>query len=168
MHVVITGASSGIGEAIAREYGNESVTLVARRKELLEKLAGELKGKTRVVAADLTDPAQATSWLAGAAAELGPVDLLVNNAGVQIVAPTVEVSVEDTRRLIEVDLQAPLAVVLAVLPSMRQRKGGVIVNVASLAALGPTSRTTAYYSANPDVLAASESLRGELRKSGVH
>jgi short-subunit dehydrogenase len=169
-HVVITGASSGIGEAIAREYGRAgaSLTLVARRRELLEKLAGEIKGKTRVVAADLADPAQATSWLAAAEAELGPVDILVNNAGVQVVAPTVEVSVEETRRLLEVDLQSPLALIRAVLPAMLQRKSGVIVNVASLAALAPTPGMMAYNAAKAGFAAASESLRGELRKSGVH
>jgi short-subunit dehydrogenase len=169
-HVVITGASSGIGEAIAREYGaaGASLTLVARRKELLEKLAADLKTKTRVVAADLSDPAQATAWLPAAETELGPVDILVNNAGVQIVAPTVEVPVEEMRRLIELDLQSPLALIQAVLPSMLQRKSGVIVNVASLAALAPTPGMTAYNAAKGGFAAASESLRGELRKSGVH
>jgi short-subunit dehydrogenase len=169
-HVVITGASSGIGEAIAREYGGAgaSLTLVARRKELLDKLAADIKGKTRVVAADLADPAQASSWLAAAEAELGPVDVLVNNAGVQIVAPTVEVSVEETRRLLELNLQSPLALIQAVLPNMLQRKSGVIVNIASLAALAPTPGMTAYNASKGGFAAASESLRGELRKSGVH
>jgi short-subunit dehydrogenase len=168
-HVVITGASSGIGEAIAREFGQSgnSLTLVARRKELLEKLAAELKCKTRVVAADLADPAQATSWLAAAESELGPVDVLVNNAGIQIVAPTIEVSVEDMRRLLELDLQSPLALISAVLPSMLSRKSGAIVNVASLAALAPTPGMMAYNAAKGGFGAASEGLRGELRKSGV-
>jgi short-subunit dehydrogenase len=169
-HVVVTGASSGIGEAIAREYARlgASLTLVARRRELLEKLAAEVKVKTRVVAADLSDPAQATSWLAAAEAELGPCDILVNNAGVQIVAPTVEISTEDTRRMLEVDLLAPLALIRAVLPGMLARKSGSIVNVASLAALAPTPGMMGYNAAKGGLAGASESLRGELLKSGVH
>src|SRR3954468_17162556 len=105
MHVVITGASSGIGEALAREYAQAGaqLTLVARRRELMDKLAADLKVKCHVVAADLSDAAQATSWLAAAESALGPVDLLINNAGVQIVAPTVEISVEETRRLIQLN-----------------------------------------------------------------
>jgi short-subunit dehydrogenase len=169
-HVVVTGASSGIGDGIARELARAgaALTLVARRRELLEKLAAELGTQTRVVAADLSDPAQATSWLAAAEAELGPVDVLVNNAGVQIVAPTEQVSLEDGRRLMELDLMTPLALIRAVLPGMLARKSGCIVNVASLAALAPTPGMTWYNAAKGGLGAASESLRGELRKSGVH
>jgi short-subunit dehydrogenase len=169
-HIVVTGASSGIGEAVAREFAGvgDSVTLVARRRELLEKLASELKGKTRVVAADLADSAQATSWLPAAVAELGPVDILINNAGVQIVAPTVEVANDEARRLYEVDLLSPLALIRAVLPSMLARRSGAIVNIASLAALAPTPGMMDYNAAKGALAAASESLRGELRKSGVH
>lgn len=171
-HVVITGASSGIGDSLAREFAQNfagaSLTLVARRRELLEKLAADLKVKTRVVAADLSDPAQATSWLAAAEAELGPVDVLINNAGVQIVAPTVEIPYDEMRRLLEVDLMTPLALIRAVLPAMVARKSGTIVNIASLAGLAPTPGMTAYNAAKGGLGAASESLRGEIRKSGVN
>lgn len=169
-HAVITGASSGIGAALAREYAAAgfAVTLVARRRALLEALASELPVKTRVVEADLGDPAQAQRWLPACTTELGPVDVLINNAGVQIVAPTVEISVAEGRRLLEVDLQAPLALVQAVLPAMLARRSGAIVNIASLAALAPTPGMTWYNAAKGGLAAASESLRGELRKSGVH
>ncbi len=84
MHVALTGASSGIGEALAREYarGGAKLTLVARRKELLEKLAAELGG-AHVVPLDLSDVAKATSWLEGARAANGPIDILINNAGIE-------------------------------------------------------------------------------------
>ena len=89
-HVVVTGASSGIGEALVREYvrAGASVTMVARRREMMEKLAAEVGGKTHVVATDLSDPAHAIDWLPAAEAALGPIDILINNAGAQIVGPS--------------------------------------------------------------------------------
>src|SRR5881394_1733088 len=91
MHVIVTGASSGIGEALVREYvaAGASVTLVARRTELLEKIAGEVGGTTRVVGADLGDPIAGTAWLRAAEDALGPTDVLINNAGMQIVQAAV-------------------------------------------------------------------------------
>src|SRR5262249_8637874 len=82
--------------------------------------------------------------------------------------PTVEIANEDLRRELEVDLMTPLALVRAVLPSMLQRKAGSIVNVASLGALAPVPGMTGYSAAKAGLAAASESLRGELLKSGVH
>src|SRR6478609_5413685 len=110
MHVAITGASSGIGEAIAREYfsRNAHVTLVARRRDLLEKLAADGDGKVHIVTADLSDPAQVTSWVDGAEAANGPIDVLINNAGVQIVKPFIDIPFEDGARLIQVDLISPM------------------------------------------------------------
>src|SRR5262245_56971405 len=139
-HVVVTGASSGIGEALVREYlaAGASVTMVARRRELMEKLAAEVGGKTHVVATDLSDPAHATDWLPSAEAELGPVDVLINNAGAQIVCVTSEVDWPRARAMMDLDLMSPLALVAAVLPKMLARRSGAIVNIASLAALAPT------------------------------
>src|SRR5436309_1730698 len=76
MHVAVTGASSGIGEAIAREYlrAGASVTLVARRLEMLETIAKEAGGRTLCVKADLSVPEEATAWLERSQRELGPID----------------------------------------------------------------------------------------------
>lgn len=169
-HVVVTGASSGIGEALVREWvaAGARVTMVARRRALLDALASELGDAVRVVVADLGDPAQATSWVDDAIAELGPIDVLVNNAGVQIVAATTDVDVAAMRSLMEVDLLSPLALIGAVLPSMLARNSGAIVNVSSLAGLAPTPGMTHYSAAKAGIAAASECLRGELRRTGVH
>ncbi len=89
MHIVITGASSGIGAALARELARlpgARLTLVARRVALLERLAAELDVPVHVARADLSTDDD--GWLAEAEAEHGPVDVLVNNAGAQVVAPT--------------------------------------------------------------------------------
>jgi short-subunit dehydrogenase len=169
-HVVVTGASSGIGEALAREFvaAGSSVTLVARRRDLLEQLAASLGGKARVVTADLAHPAKATEWIPEAEAAFGPVDVLINNAGMQIVAPTVSGDPADGERLLCLNVHTPLRLTRAVLPGMLARRSGTIVDIASLAALAPTPGMFYYNASKAALAAASESLRGELRGSGVH
>ncbi|MBX7080397.1 MAG: SDR family oxidoreductase [Nannocystaceae bacterium] len=168
-HVIVTGASSGIGRALVREYigAGAAVTAVARRAALLQELVDELGSAVHPVVADLSDPAQATAWLPAAVAACGPVDVLVNNAGVQIVARTIDVSIAQMRALFEVDLLTPLALIQAVLPEMLARDRGAIVNLASVAALAPTPGMTHYSGAKAGLGAASEVLRGELRDTGV-
>ncbi len=168
-HVAITGASSGIGEALAREYLNHgaAVTLVARRKEELDRIARSAPGKSYVHAADLSDLAHCADWLAPAQAALGPVDVLINNAGVQVVGPTSGMDLNRLDALLRVDLQAPLHLLHAVLPDMLKRNAGTIVNISSMAALAPTPGMTWYNAAKAGLAAASESLRGELLRTGV-
>jgi short-subunit dehydrogenase len=170
MHVAITGASSGIGEALAREFARAGakLTLVARRGELLQKLAKEVGVPTHVVSQDLSKPAECTRWIAAAEAANGAIDVLVNNAGKQIVAPTAEVDPDEADALLCLDLLTPLRLTRAVLPAMIARKSGTIIDVASLAALAPTPGMTWYNAAKAGLAAASESLRGELRNTGVH
>lgn len=170
MHVVVTGASSGIGEAIAREFARagDCLTLVARRRERLDALAAEVGVATHVVTADLSDPAQATSWIAAAEAANGPIDVLVNNAGVQIVARTTDTTADDGDRLLRLNVMTPLRTTLAVLPGMLARRSGTIVDVASLAGIAPTPGMFYYSASKAGLAAASEALRGELRGTGVH
>lgn len=170
MHIVITGASSGIGASYARAFAaaGHTLTLVARRKELLLALAAELPVKTHVVSQDLSDLPNATAFLGAAEDALGPVDVLVNNAGVQIVGPAATVDVALGEKLLDVDLKAPMRLTRAVLPGMLARKSGVIVDVASMAALAPTPGMFYYNAAKAGLAAASEALRGELRGTGVH
>src|SRR5262245_42472134 len=106
MHVVVTGASSGIGEAIAREYlgRGAKVTLVARRKDHLDRIAAGGVGRAHVVAADLADDRTGFAWLREAEAALGPIDVLVNNAGIQIVKHAIETDWAEADRLLRLDL----------------------------------------------------------------
>ncbi len=170
MHIAITGASSGIGASLARELAahGHTLTLVARRGELLRALAKELKTTVHVVEHDLADVARATDWISGAEKQLGPIDVLVNNAGVQIVGPTASFEPERGENLLAIDLLAPLRLTRAVLPAMLARKSGTVVDVASMAALAPTPGMFHYNAAKAGLAAASESLRGELRGTGVH
>jgi short-subunit dehydrogenase len=174
MHVVVTGASSGIGEAVAREFARQGVrlTLVARRRSRLEALAASLVAthgaEAAVVEHDLSHPVAATDWLSAAVASFGPVDVLVNNAGVQIVGATVETDPARGDALIATNLLSPLRLSRAVLPSMLARGKGTIVDVASVAALAPLPGMAWYSASKAGLAAASESMRGELRGTGVH
>jgi short-subunit dehydrogenase len=170
MHVVVTGASSGIGEAIAREYfaRGANVTLVARRRDLLERVAAAGAGRAHVVPLDLAEPGLSWTWIDEAEAILGPIDVLVNNAGIQIVKRAVDTDWEDAERLLRLDLHVPLQLTPLVLRRMIPRGSGAIVDVASMAALAPTPGMYFYNAAKGGLAAASEGLRAEVKKYGIH
>jgi short-subunit dehydrogenase len=169
-HVVVTGASSGIGEAIATEFlsRGDKVTLIARRRDRLDKLAAGFKDRTHVVQADLGNPEVAFSWLDAAEEALGPIDVLVNNAGVQIVRSVLETSWDEGEKLLMLDLHTPLRLTQLVLKRMVPRKTGTIVDIASMAALGPTPGMFFYNAAKAGLAAASEGLRAEMKPYGIH
>ncbi len=172
-HVAVTGASSGIGAAIAAEMAAHGarVTLVARREERLRELATTLARdhgtESFVAVADLARLETSTDWIEEARAALGPIDVLVNNAGVQVIAATARVDPDEGERSVALNLLAPLRATRVVLPGMLERGDGVIVNVTSMAALAPTPRMTYYNAGKAGLAGASEALRGELRKTGV-
>lgn len=165
-HVVITGASSGIGAALARELSaaGAKITLVARRKERLDELARELSGPACVLPRDLSHPD--TSWLEEARTRLGPIDVLVNNAGVHVLGAFHRSDLDQVDTALQINLLAPLRLTRAVLPQMLL-SGGTIVNITSLAALAPPAGMTWYNASKAGLAAASESLRSELRGSKV-
>jgi short-subunit dehydrogenase len=166
-HVVLTGASAGIGMALAHALAARGckLTLVARRRDKLEQLAAALSVPTHIVEHDLSVPSQAASFLPAAIAALGPVDVLVNNAGLQVVGRTHLVDIEAAERSMATNLLSPLRLVHAVLPSMIARDAGTIVNISSMAALAPTPGMTWYNASKAGLAAASEALRGELRET---
>lgn len=169
MHIVVTGASSGIGDAIARAFDapEHRLTLIARRADRLEALAADLGATCHVEPADLSDPAAFVAALDAAEALHGPVDVLVNNAGIQYVEPTAGVDADRIRTLLDVDLTSPLVGIRRVLPGMLERGRGHIVNISSMAGITPTPGMTHYNAAKAGLAAASESLRVELRGTGV-
>jgi short-subunit dehydrogenase len=169
-HVAITGASSGIGAAMVAEFvrAGASVTLVARRQAEMEALAARVGGKTQIFAMDLSDIPRCCDWLAPAAARFGPIDVLINNAGVQPVELTLEAEPAIVEATIAINLVAPMRLTLAVLPDMISRGGGTIVDVSSLAALAPLPGMWTYNATKAGLASASESLRCELAKTGVH
>lgn len=169
-HALVTGASSGIGEALCRELARAGyrMSIVARRGDLLERLRREIGGEIHVIARDLSDSAAAGECLASAEGALGPIDVLVNNAGAQMIGYGAVAKLERTEALLRLNLQTPLRLIAGVVPRMLEARAGSIVNIASTAAFAPTPYM-AHYSASKAALAAiSEALRGELLGSGVH
>jgi short-subunit dehydrogenase len=172
MHALLTGASSGIGESLAIELANAGydLTLVARRKEKLEQVAKKCESKVNcfVIPQDLSKLSGINDLVTKAIEENGPIDVLINNAGVQIVARTEEVSIEDAEWLLRIDVQAPFRLTHAVLPGMIARKSGTVVDIASLAALAPIPGMYYYNAAKAALAAASESLRAEMKRFDIH
>lgn len=169
-HVVVTGASSGIGEALAREYlkRGDRVTLVARRRDRLDRLASEAPDRAYVLQADLGDRDKAFGWLDEAEKANGPIDVFINNAGIQIVRHVLDTDAEDGEKLLWLDLHVPLRLTQLVLKRMVPRKSGTIVDVASMAGISPTPGMFYYNAAKAGLGAASEGLRAEVKPFGIH
>ncbi len=135
--VVITGASSGIGRAVAVACATAGadVAVVARRQDRLEEVAAEIRaaGQQAVICvADVADEAQAVAALEEARAGLGRIDVLVNNAGTNLVNRSIaETTTEEWRRILEINLTSAYVLTKAVLPGMIEQNDGVIINIAS-------------------------------------
>ena len=142
--ILITGASSGIGAGIARSLAQPGARLVlgARRLERLQALADELRqhgADVRVHALDVTQRAQVEAFAASALEEFGALDVIVNNAGVMPLSPMASLKVDEWDRMIDVNIRGVLHGIAAVLPHMRARGRGQIINIASIGALSVLS-----------------------------
>jgi clavulanate-9-aldehyde reducatase len=170
--VLITGASSGIGEATALAMAREgaAVALGARRKERLDELVeriGAEEGTAFAFEADVSDEDQARSLVSSAYDELGGLDCLVNNAGVMLLGPVQGAETDEWKRMVEVNLLGLLYCTHAALPLIRDGGGGDIVNLSSVA--GRTARLglAAYNMTKWGVVGFSEALRQEGQHIGV-
>lgn len=167
---LVTGASRGIGAAIARRLARDgaSVALVARSEHALEALAAEIGNGAVAAACDLHLPG-AADVVQAALDDLGAdsPDILVNSAGAFLVAPAHETSVDVFRETLELNLTAPFAFVRAFLPEMRRAGRGHIVTVGSIADRAVFPGNAAYAASKHGLRALHEVLRAELRGSGV-
>jgi clavulanate-9-aldehyde reducatase len=167
--VLITGASSGIGEATALAVAAEggSVALAARRKDRLDEIAGRIEadgGQAVAVEADIAEEEQANALVAGASEQLGGLDGLVNNAGVMLLGLIQGADTSEWRRMIDVNLLGLLYCTNAALPVMRDGGGGDVVNVSSVAGRIAAMGSAVYNMTKWGVTGFSEALRQE----GVH
>ncbi len=171
---LVTGASSGIGEATARALSacGASVALVARRADRLEQLAAEL-GDASVLTADLTDRAQALDAVEQAVRTFDRLDIVVNAAGVMLNGPIVDAPVDEWDRMVEINVRGLLYVCHAALPhllraaSSEPRQVADLVNVSSIAGRFANRGAGVYNATKFGVNAFSESLRQEVTKQHV-
>lgn len=164
---IVTGASSGIGEASARCLAGAGfrVALAARRGERLERVAKEIAeagGQALPVATDLADDAQTLRLVERTLQTFGRVDLLLNNAGYSPAAPIERLPRAELRRTFEVNLLSGLALIGAVTPVMRAQGGGRILNMSSLAGRVPAPLAVTYCATKAALEAATDALRLEL------
>ena len=171
---IITGASSGIGEATAvalAEHGAQ-VAVAARRRDRLEALADRIGGD-RVLETDVTDEAQARAMVEATIAHFGRLDTLVNNAGVMLLGPIVDAPVDEWRRMVELNLLGLLYSTHAALPHLLSaadsdpRRVADIVNVSSVAGRAARQGSGVYNATKFGVGAFSESLRQEVTRRHV-
>ncbi|HXW85648.1 MAG TPA: SDR family oxidoreductase [Candidatus Binataceae bacterium] len=170
--VLVTGASSGIGHDVALAFGEQgaNVTLLARRTAPMEEFAGSIikaGGKALALQCDVTDRARVL-WAAEQARDaFGAIDILVNSAGVLIASPVEQLAPEDLERMMATNLFGALYAMQAVLPIMRRKGAGNIVNVASLAGRRGISPLGGYSATKFALVGLTEALRVELFSTGI-
>ncbi len=166
-NVLVTGASRGIGEAVARQFAAKGahVVGVARNAELLAKVAADIGGVA--IAVDLADPSQVDGLIARIERDTGPVDILVNNAGLDMAGPLVDANPEDIRAIHQVNLITPIELCRQALPGMLRRGRGHLVNVSSLAGVAGFSGMTSYCSTKGGLNNFTGVLRLELKGTPI-
>ena len=169
---LVTGASSGIGEATALALAEQGVkvAIAARRKDRLEDLAIKLAKKgaeSLVLVADLAHETEAQRVVKEAVAHFGRLDILINNAGVMYLEPVAEADLGRWRRMLELNVLSLIASTQAALAGMRDRRDGHIVNISSVAGRVANPNAAAYAATKFGVVGFSEALRREVYKDNI-
>src|SRR5437588_5771983 len=162
--VVLTGASSGLGEATARLLSAEGATVVlgARRADRLQSLADELSGrgaKALAVPTDVTDRDQVKRLVDAAVQTYGRIDVMINNAGLMQQSPLERLKVDEWDNMIDINIKGVLYGIAAALPHMQRQKAGHIINVSSVAGHKVTPAGVVYSATKHAVRAITEGLR---------
>lgn len=173
LNVVVTGASSGIGKLLALRFAAEGarVALVARREAELEAVAATIRdggGEAVVLPCDVADRAQVFEAAEHAVRGLGPIDLLVNNAGYGRHRPFLTWEIEDMERLLRVNLMGTIYWTKALLPQMVERGRGWMVFMASVAGKIGVPDESVYAASKFAMVGLAEALSIEVEDSGVH
>jgi short-subunit dehydrogenase len=171
-NALVTGSSSGIGRHIAQALAREGMNVVAcgRSPDALERAVAELRAlgvRAEAVAVELADAAQAEGLIERATAALGPLDVLVNNAGVELASSFTRYSREELISIIDINLTAPIVLTRQVLPGMLERGRGHVVFTSSVAGKVPPAYQAPYAASKAGLIALSRSLRMEYRDAPV-
>jgi short-subunit dehydrogenase len=171
--ILITGASSGIGAALARELGRHHARLVltARRADRLETLAAELRGyasKVICVPGDITRAEHRAQLIDQGVDAWGGIDILINNAGVGAIGKFADADTDRLRKVMEVNFFAPVELIRQALPALRQGNQPLIVNIGSVLGHRAVPRKSEYCAAKFAMHGFSDSLRAELAEQGIN
>lgn len=167
-HVLVTGASRGIGAELARSFAaaGAHLSVAARTADAVERVAADVGGAPFVV--DLLDPHQVDDLIPRVERDAGPIDVLVNNAGLESVNWFHEEEAERIRDVIRLNVEAPLVLARAVLPGMLERQRGHLVWTASLAGVASFPAMSVYAGSKAAVINSAASIRIELRDTPIH
>jgi len=170
--VVITGASSGMGEAAAKHLSGHGATVVlgARRADRIEKLEKEIHdngGNALAIAVDVTQRDQVKKLVDAAVEQFGRVDVILNNAGVMPLSPMDRLNVDEWDKMIDVNIKGVLNGIAAVLPYMKEQKSGQIINTSSVAGHKVFSGSAVYSATKFAVRALTEGLRMEVKPYNI-
>jgi len=166
---LVTGASGGIGAAIARTLHKQGATVVlsGTRRDALEQLAAELGERAHVCPADLRDPAAADALVASAESAAGPLHILVNNAGMTKDGLALRMKDEDWATVMDVDLAAPFRLSRAALKGMLRRRAGRIIGIGSVVGTTGNGGQANYAAAKAGLIGMSKSLAQEVGSRGI-
>ncbi|HEY9771423.1 MAG TPA: SDR family oxidoreductase [Coleofasciculaceae cyanobacterium] len=174
--VIITGASSGLGEATARRLANNGAKLMlaARREERLKELVSEIQqngGTAKYQVTDVSDRSQVEALVKATHQAYDRIDVLVNNAGLMPLSPLAETKVDEWERMVDINIKGVLYGIAAVMPIMQQQKSGHIINLSSVAGHKVFPGGTVYCATKFAVKAISEGIRlesnGEIRSTNI-
>jgi NADP-dependent 3-hydroxy acid dehydrogenase YdfG len=170
--VVITGASSGMGETAAKHLATLGATVVlgARRADRIEKLAKDIQdtgGKALAIATDVTRRDQVKKLIDSAVEKFGKVDVILNNAGIMPLSPMERLNVDEWDRMIDVNIKGVLNGIAAVLPHMKNQKSGQIINTSSVAGHKTFPGSAVYSATKFALMALSEGLRMEVKPYNI-
>lgn len=169
----ITGASSGIGRALAIELarrGCAAVTLIARRRELIDEAAREVESfgaKALAIVCDVKDESAMREAAQATLARFGKIDLAVANAGVAVITPAANIDAKQVKEVFAINVLGAVNMVAAVLPSMLENRSGQLVAISSLAAFRGLPASSAYSSSKAALSTYFESLRLDLKTRGI-
>lgn len=169
---IVTGGGRGLGLAICQMLGeNGAIAIVADiREELAQKVALEIQaegGKAQALQLDVCDAVAVEKAIGEIVDQYGQIDILINNAGVDVTLPVDELTVEDWNRIIAVNLSGPFIMSKFVLPAMKQQQSGNIVNITSTAAKRAWANASAYHASKWGLLGFNHALHVEARPHNI-